>query len=109
MALGIQSGADVTSASWTSPSMRLWPGKVSRIPNLKQIAITLRGVQERLAQRLSACLHDGENFPGEPAYETRTSWTGGMSRLIRAGLIYGLLNLAGPREALEFAVAGPRA
>jgi 2-dehydro-3-deoxygluconokinase len=107
MALGIQSGADVHSGQLDVSQYATLAGKVlAEFPNLKQIAITLRESKSASHNGWSACLHDGENFLVSRHYEiTHIVDRVGGGDSFGAGLIYGLLNLAGPREALEFAVA----
>jgi 2-dehydro-3-deoxygluconokinase len=107
MALGIQSGADVHSGQLDVSQYAALAGKVlAEFPNLKQIAITLRESKSASHNGWSACLHDGGNFLVSRHYEiTHIVDRVGGGDSFGAGLIYGLLNLAGPREALEFAVA----
>jgi len=51
-------------------------------------------------------LHDGKDFYVSRRYEIRDIVDRvGSGDTFSAGLIYGLLRLAGPAEALEFAVA----
>ena len=107
MALGIQAGVDVHSGQLDVSQYATLAGKVlAEFPNLKQIAITLRESKSASHNGWSACLHDGESFLVSRHYEiTHIVDRVGGGDSFGAGLIYGLLNLAGPREALEFAVA----
>ncbi|MGO9093930.1 MAG: PfkB family carbohydrate kinase [Bryobacteraceae bacterium] len=107
MALGIQAGVDVHSGQLDVSQYAALAGKVlAEFPNLKQIAITLRESKSASHNGWSACLHDGESFLVSRHYEiTHMVDRVGGGDSFGAGLIYGLLNLAGPREALEFAVA----
>ncbi len=107
MALGIQAGVDVHSGQLDVSQYATLAGKVlAEFPNLKRIAITLRESKSASHNGWSACLHDGANFLVSRHYEiTHMVDRVGGGDSFGAGLIYGLLNLAGPREALEFAVA----
>ena len=107
MALGIQAGVDVHSGQLDVSQYATLAGKVlAEFPNLKQIAITLRESKSASHNGWSACLHDGESFLVSRHYEiTHIVDRVGGGDSFGAGLIYGLLNLAGPREAMEFAVA----
>jgi 2-dehydro-3-deoxygluconokinase len=107
MALGIQAGVDVHSGQLDLSQYATLAAKVlAEFPNLKQIAITLRESKSASHNGWSACLHDGANFLVSRHYEiTHIVDRVGGGDSFGAGLIYGLLNLAGPREALEFAVA----
>jgi 2-dehydro-3-deoxygluconokinase len=107
MALGIQAGVDVHSGQLDVSQYATLAGKaLAEFPNLKRIAITLRESKSASHNGWSACLHDGENFLVSRHYEiTHIVDRVGGGDSFAGGLIYGLLNLAGPREALEFAVA----
>lgn len=107
MALGIQASVDVHSGQLDVSQYATLAGKVlAEFPNLKQIAITLRESRSASHNGWSACLHDGASFLVSRHYEiTHIVDRVGGGDSFGAGLIYGLLNLAGPREALEFAVA----
>ncbi len=105
-ALGIQSGA--------LHAGRLEPGQyrglaekvLSAYPNLKMLAITLRESISASHNGWSACLHDGSQFLVSRHYEiTHIVDRVGAGDSFAAGLIFGLLNLAGHQEALEFGVA----
>ncbi len=75
-------------------------------PNLKKQAITLRSSHSADHNSWSACLHNGKEFIASRGYEIAdiVDRVGGGDAF-SAGLIYGLLNLAGDRAALEFATA----
>ena len=74
--------------------------------NLKMIAITLRQSKSASHNGWSACLHTGKEFLLSRSYEvTHIVDRVGGGDSFAAGLIYGLINLPSPAEALEFAVA----
>ena len=75
-------------------------------PNLKTIAITLRESKSASHNGWSACLHTGKEFVLSRRYEiTHIVDRVGGGDSFAAGLIYGLISLTSPKEALEFAVA----
>jgi 2-dehydro-3-deoxygluconokinase len=75
-------------------------------PNLKMLAITLRESRSASHNGWSACLHDRQQFLLSRHYEiTHIVDRVGAGDCFAAGLIFGLLCLAGPGEALEFAAA----
>jgi 2-dehydro-3-deoxygluconokinase len=70
------------------------------------IAITLRESKSASHNGWSACLGDRASFLVSRHYDiTHIVDRVGGGDAFAGGLIYGLLNLAGPLEALEFAVA----
>lgn len=74
--------------------------------NLRGIAITLRESKNASHNGWSACWNDGREFLVSRAYDiTHIVDRVGGGDSFSGGLIYGLTRLAGPREALEFAVA----
>jgi 2-dehydro-3-deoxygluconokinase len=106
-ALGVHVDVDVHSG-------RLEPAQYKRLaekvlesyPNLKMIAITLRESHSASHNGWSACLHDRTEFLLSRHYEiTHIVDRVGGGDSFAGGLIFGLLNLQGRREALEFAVA----
>lgn len=75
-------------------------------PNLKTIAITLRESKSASHNGWSACLHTGQEFLCSRQYEiTHIVDRVGGGDAFAAGLIYGLIHLSSPVEALDFAVA----
>lgn len=75
-------------------------------PNLEMLAVTLRESKSASHNGWSACLYDGKAFVLSKQYEiTHIVDRVGGGDSFAAGLIYGLTHLAGPQEALEFAVA----
>jgi 2-dehydro-3-deoxygluconokinase len=75
-------------------------------PNLQMLAVTLRESKSASHNGWSACLHDGQAFLLSKQYEiTHIVDRVGGGDSFAAGLIYGLQNLPGRQEALEFAVA----
>ena len=75
-------------------------------PNLSHVAITLRESRSADENAWSAVLATGKEFLVSRRYEiTDIVDRVGTGDTFAAGLIYGLANLASPRDALEFAVA----
>jgi 2-dehydro-3-deoxygluconokinase len=105
--LGIHVDVDVNSGQLeTSQYKRLTETVLERYPNLKMIAITLRESHSASHNGWSACLHDRAEFLLSRHYEiTHIVDRVGGGDSFAGGLIFGLLNLPGHREALEFAVA----
>jgi 2-dehydro-3-deoxygluconokinase len=106
-ALGITAEADVDSGVLDPAKYRGLAEKVRAAwPTLSHVAITLRESRSADDNGWSAVLHDGMNFFVSRRYEIRDIVDRvGSGDTFSAGLIYGLLNLSGPAEALEFAVA----
>ena len=99
--------ADITAGKVSADSYRYVCEKlVERFPNLKTVAITLRGSLSATHNTWSGVLwHEGK------FYETRiydieyiVDRVGGGDSF-NAGLIYGLLTYQDPQKALDFAVA----
>lgn len=105
--LGLAADADVHSGKLDAAAyQRLAEKALAEFPNLRTIAITLRESRSASHNGWSACLHDRERFRVSRHYEiTHIVDRVGGGDSFAAGLIYGLLNLSGPEEALEFAVA----
>src|SRR5437016_92733 len=107
MALGIQSESDVHSGKLDQAVYRKLAEKVvSEFPNLKTLAITLRESKSASHNGWSACLYNGKDFLVSRHYEiTHIVDRVGGGDCFAGGLIYGLQELGGHQEALEFAVA----
>ena len=106
-ALGIKVDVDVQSGKLDPGAYRALAGKVLQAyPNLKLLAITLRESHSASHNGWSACLDDRSEFLTSRHYEiTHIVDRVGAGDSFAAGLIFGLLNLASRREALEFAAA----
>ena len=106
-ALGISADVDVESGSLDPSAYRALAEKVlSAHPGVRTVAITLRESRSADDNGWSAVLHDRADFHVSRKYEIRDIVDRvGSGDAFSAGLIYGLLNLGGPAEALEFAVA----
>jgi 2-dehydro-3-deoxygluconokinase len=107
MALGVESDVDVHSGKLDRGAYRGLAEKVlKQFPQFKSIAITLRESHSASHNGWSACFHDGKEFRLSRHYEiTHIVDRVGGGDSFAGGLIYGLLTLPGPQEALEFAVA----
>jgi 2-dehydro-3-deoxygluconokinase len=107
MALGIQTEADVHSGALDPAAYEKLAQKVlDQYPQLKVMAITLRESRSASANGWSACLHDRKQFRLSRRYEiTHIVDRVGAGDSFAGGLIYGLLELKDPQQALEFAVA----
>jgi 2-dehydro-3-deoxygluconokinase len=105
---GIQAaGADVTAGQVAAAGYRsVCEQLAARFPNLRQVAITLRGSLSASRNTWSGVLWDQGQF-----YETRTYEIDhivdrvGAGDAFNGGLIYSLLTGAGPQAALDFAAA----
>jgi 2-dehydro-3-deoxygluconokinase len=106
-ALNISVDIDVESGSLEREKYSEMAERVlATYPNLKIVAITLRESKNASQNGWSACLHDGKGFVCSRCYEiTHIVDRVGGGDSFAAGLIYGLLELPSPAEALEFAVA----
>lgn len=78
---------------------------MSRFPNLKYVAITLRESISAFDNRWSAVLWDGETFYTSKKYDIHIVDRVGGGDSFCAGLIYGMVTGLSSQEALEFAVA----
>ncbi len=105
--LGVSAPVDVESGKLEAKSYRALAEKVlSSYPNLRKIAITLRESRSADENGWSGCMHTGKEFLVSRRYEIKDIVDRvGSGDTFAAGLIYGLTNLAGAQEALEFAVA----
>ncbi len=105
--LGIRVDVDVHSGQLELAEYRKLAEKVlAAYPNLKMLAITLRESKSASHNGWSACLHNRERFLVSRHYDiTHIVDRVGGGDSFAGGLIFGLLNLPGPQEALEFAVA----
>ena len=80
---------------------------VEKFPNLRNVAITLRGSISASHNTWSGVLYDGKNFYTAPTYDiTPIVDRVGGGDSFAAGLIYGILRFGDdPQKALNFAVA----
>lgn len=106
-ALGIQVDVDVESGKLELEQYRKLTERVlGEYPNLKMLAVTLRESFSASHNGWAACLHDRREFLVSRRYDiTHIVDRVGGGDAFAGGLIYGLLELATPAEALEFAVA----
>ncbi len=105
--LGIQVDVDVHSGKLELQQYKLLTETVlAAYPNLKMLAVTLRESRSASHNGWSACLNDRQEFLVSRHYEiTHIVDRVGGGDSFAGGLIYGLLELGGHRQALEFAVA----
>jgi len=105
--LGITSDVDVSAGELsTEIYQRLAQQVMERYPNVSKVAITLRESLSASQNNWSACLYDGEGFYTSQKYAiTDIVDRVGGGDSFSAGLIYGLLRMASPQKALEFATA----
>jgi len=78
---------------------------MSRFPNLKQVAITLRESISAFDNRWSAVLWNGETFLTSKKYDIHIVDRVGGGDSFCAGLIYAMITGKSSQETLEFAVA----
>jgi len=99
--------ADVEAGKLDASSYRYVAEKLmERFPNLKKVAITLRGSLSASHNTWSAVLFNGQDFLVGPTYDvTHIVDRVGGGDSFGAGLIYSLLMGKGDQEALDFAVA----
>jgi 2-dehydro-3-deoxygluconokinase len=107
MCLGIESEADVHSGKLDHAAYeKLSNAVLAAYPRAKAIAITLRESISASHNGWSACLNDRKQFLLSRRYDiTHIVDRVGGGDSFAGGLIYGLLVLPSPGEALEFAVA----
>jgi len=105
--LGLKAEIDVEAGTLDPSKYRALAEKVlAAHPGVRTIAITLRESRSADDNGWSAVLHDRSEFRVSRKYEIRDIVDRvGSGDTFAAGLIYGLLNLGGPAEALEFAAA----
>jgi 2-dehydro-3-deoxygluconokinase len=106
-ALGIQVDVDVHAGKLDAEQYRALTDKVlETYPNLKAIAVTLRESYSASHNGWSACMNNRQEFLVSRRYDiTHIVDRVGGGDSFAAGLIFGVLNLASHRDALEFAVA----
>jgi len=107
MTLGLDSGVDVHSGKLDLSQYERLTGKVlDAFGNLRAVAITLRESKSASHNGWSACWNDRKEFLASRAYDiTHIVDRVGAGDSFSAGLIYGLIRLESPKEALEFATA----
>ena len=107
MALGIEAGVDVASGKLDRATYERLTGRVlDAYPNVGGVAITLRESKNASHNGWSACWNDRKEFLVSRAYDiTHIVDRVGGGDSFSGGLIYGLMKLDGPQEALEFATA----
>jgi len=107
MALGMGTSQGVKSGELDAKQYEKLTGEVlSAYGNLRAIAITLRESKSASHNGWSACMNDRKKFMMSRHYEiTNIVDRIGAGDSFAAGLIYGMLQLPTPQEALEFAVA----
>ena len=105
--LGITADIDVEAGVLDPGRYRDLAQRVrSAHPAVKRVAITLRESRSADDNGWSGVFLDGTGFHVSKKYEIRRIVDRvGSGDTFSAGLIYGLLHLGGPAEALEFAVA----
>jgi 2-dehydro-3-deoxygluconokinase len=106
-ALDMSVAADVESGALEAGAYRVLAEKVlSAYPTLKQVAITLRESRSANDNGWSGVLHTRTEYLVSRRYDIHHIVDRvGSGDAFAAGLIYGLSQLGGPQEALEFAVA----
>jgi 2-dehydro-3-deoxygluconokinase len=106
-ALGIQAEVDVHAGELDRAQYQKLTDKVlAAYPEMKAIAISLRESKSASHNGWAACMNDRAGFLVSRRYEiTHIVDRVGGGDSFAGGLIYGLLSLPSPQEALEFAVA----
>lgn len=105
--LGITADVDVSSGELDREKYRVLGNKVlAAYPDMKLIAITLRGSHSADWNTWAACINDRDHFQVSKTYEIRDiiDRVGGGDSFA-AGLIYGLNHYESHDDALEFATA----
>jgi len=105
--LGVKVDVDVESGKLPTERYRELTDKVLNLyPNIKKIALTLRESHSANYNGWSAVLNNREEFFISQKYEIHDIVDRvGTGDTFAAGLIYGINNLNGDKEALDFAVA----
>jgi 2-dehydro-3-deoxygluconokinase len=105
--LGMQAAANVDGGHLDKACYETLTNAVlDQYPNLRSIAVTLRESISANHNNWSACLNTRKEFMVSRTYQiTDIVDRVGAGDSFAAGLIYGLQELAEPREALDFAVA----
>jgi len=100
-------GADVTKGEVEAESYRFVAERLmERFPNLRSVAITLRGSISASHNTWSGVLHDGKNLYKAPVYDiTHIVDRVGAGDAFAGGLIYGLARGENPQKTLNLAVA----
>ena len=95
--LGVSANGDVKAV--TRKALKTYP-------SLKTVVLTRRESRSASHNAWSACMDDGKNFLESRYYEiTHIVERVGGGDAFDAGLIYGLIKLSTPQDALEFASA----
>src|SRR5580658_5755616 len=107
MTLGLEAGVDVHSGKLDlSQYERLTAKVLDAFGNLRAVAITLRESKSASHNGWSACWNDRKEFFASRSYDiTHIVDRVGGGDSFSGGLIYGLMHLATPKDALEFATA----
>ena len=107
MSLGMGTSAGVKSGELDPKQYEKLTGEVlAAYGNLRAIAITLRESKSASHNGWSACMNDRKKFMMSRHYDIANIVDRiGAGDSFAAGLIYGMLQLSAPQDALEFAVA----
>jgi 2-dehydro-3-deoxygluconokinase len=107
MALGMGTSSGLKSGVLDPKQYEKLTGEVlASYGKVRAIAITLRESKSASHNGWSACMNDRKNFMMSRHYDiTNIVDRIGAGDSFAAGLIYGMLKLPAPQEALEFAVA----
>ncbi len=105
--LGVKADLDVASGRLEADKYReLTRAVLERFPTLKKIAVTMRESYSADHNGWSAVLNNRSGFLVSKRYDIHDIVDRvGTGDTFAAGLIYGINNLGGDQEALEFAVA----
>ncbi|MEJ7607473.1 MAG: PfkB family carbohydrate kinase [Bryobacteraceae bacterium] len=103
----IEAGGDVHSGKLEHDVYRrLTESVLEHYPNLETIAVTLRESKSASHNGWSACLNDRKGFLLSRHYEiTHIVDRVGGGDSFAGGLIYGLITMTSPQDALEYAVS----